>query len=283
MNSIYLKPEDRDYPRKLLEHLQDPQPIYYVGRRELFDAKSIAIVGSRNCTAYGKAVARSLAKRAAEYGVTVISGLAYGIDGEAHKGVLEEGGDTIGVIANGIRVYYPKSHRELQDHIKGKGLLVSEYEDSAEAKPYTFPRRNRLITALADAVVIVEAATRSGALITAESAAEQGKLLYSVPGNITSKASIGTNKLIRDGVMSLVFFDDLFRDLGFDSIEKDSKLGGLGEDEVSVMKALSSGGNLSIEDIVKATGLSPKTVNGILTVLEMKNLIAVEMGRAIVL
>ena len=283
MNSIYLSKNNPMYPSKLLNHLQDPEPIYYQGRYELLERKSIAIVGSRKSTAYGRAVARNLAKRAAEYGVTVISGLALGIDGEAHRGALDAGGDTIAVIANGIDLCYPKSHRDLQNRILSKGLVISECEDGAEPRAYTFPKRNRIITALADAVIVVEAAVRSGALITAECAAEQGKMLYAVPGNITSAASLGTNKLIRDGVQPLIVLDDVFREMGLTSPEQKAKEVNLGEDEKLLLSILGEKGNMSIDELVKETGFTVMTVNGIITVLEMKGLLEVETGRVMVI
>ena len=279
MNSIYLGRNNPGYPRKLLEHLQDPEPIYYQGRYELIQRKAIAIVGSRKSTAYGRAVARNLAKRAAEYGVTVISGLALGIDGEAHRGALDAGGDTIAVIANGIDICYPSSHRSLQKKILEKGLIISECPDGAEPRAYTFPKRNRIIAALADAVIVVEAAVRSGSLITAECAVEQGKLLYAVPGNITSEASLGTNKLIRDGAEPLIVLDDVFKGMGLISPDIKSREESLGDDERLIISVLGEKGNMSIDELVRATGFTTMTVNGIITVLEMKGLLEVEMGK----
>ena len=283
MNSIYLSRNNPMYPGKLLIHLQNPEPIYYRGRYELLERKSIAIVGSRKSTAYGRAVARNLAKRAAEYGVTVISGLALGIDGEAHRGVLDAGGDTVAVVANGIDICYPPSHRSLQKRILDSGLIISECPDGTEPRAYTFPKRNRIIAALADAVVVVEAAVRSGSLITAECAVEQGKILYAVPGNITSEASLGTNKLIRDGAEPLIVLDDVFKGMGLISPELESREDSLGEDEKRIITILKEKGNMSIDELTLATGFTTMTVNGIITVLEMKGLLEVEMGRAILI
>ena len=223
--TVVISPENRNYPYKLKESLSDCKPINYRGELSICNSKSVAVVGSRNCTEYGIVVAKEIGKKAAEYGAVVISGLARGIDTASHRGALSAGAKTVAVLGGGINTYYPKENKILQDKIGEEGLLISEYEDDFQAKAYTFPQRNRIISALADAVVVVEAQTRSGSLITAESAIEQGKNVYAVPGNITSKTSMGTNKLIREGALPLVFIDDVFIDMGLTrEISKESEM-----------------------------------------------------------
>ena len=276
-----LAPGHSLYPEKLQEYLTDPRRIYYRGDLTLLGTPLLAIVGSRKCTAYGKNVAEGLARRAAELGVTVISGLARGIDSAAQRSVLQAGGRTVAVVATGCDLCYPAENRDLAGRIASDHLLLSEYPDGTEARSFYFPLRNRLISALADAVVIVEAGTRSGSLITAECAAEHGKILYAVPGNITSASSVGTNKLIAESVPPLLVFDDLFREMGI-PIRADSLCRELGKEEELVLNCVLPGGEMRIEEIIRRTELTPKTVNGILTVLEMKGLVFCEMGKVMI-
>jgi DNA processing protein len=162
-------------------------------------APTVAIVGARACSTYGAQVARTLARELATAGVTVVSGLARGVDGEAHRGALDATGRTVAVLGCGIDRDYPAAHAELARRIAETGGIVSEYEPGVEPAPWRFPARNRIIAALADAVVIVEARSRSGALITVDLAMEIGRPIYAVPGEITSALSEGTNDLLRHG------------------------------------------------------------------------------------
>ncbi len=281
MKISMIRRNECDFPERLVEHVSDCHKIYVSGNMDIFKMKSIAIVGSRNCTSYGVTVAKGLARSAAEHGVAVISGLARGIDSAAHRSALEAGGKTVGVLGTGIDVFYPAENRDIQKKISESGILISEYEPGTIARPYNFPKRNRLISALADAVIVVEASTRSGALITAECAAEQGKHLYAVPGNITSEASVGTNKLIRENVDPLVFFEDVFTDIG---VQKHTKCNeaSLGSDEKSVIEAVSRFGELTFEEIHHITHIKPSEINGIITILEIKGYVYCEMGKVMI-
>ena len=263
-----IEEKNENYPVKIKECLSDYKPIYYRGNLSLLDKPSIAIVGSRKASAYGKSCARALAKCAVEYGAVVVSGLALGIDSEAHSACLENGGETIAVLANGVDVFYPKRNQVMQKRIEETGLLLSEYEDGTRAQRYTFPIRNRIISAISDAIVIVEAGSRSGSLITAECAQEQGKEVYSIPGNITSPGSLGTNKLIRDGAIPLINFDELFEDLGLSKSNK--KI-----DQIFLSKTESR----VIEQIRHIIDIDLAEINAIITILEMKGLIFCEMGK----
>lgn len=274
-----IEEKNENYPIKIKECLSDYKPIYYRGNLSLLDKPSIAIVGSRKASAYGKSCARALAKCAVEYGAVVVSGLALGIDSEAHSACLENEGETIAVLANGVDVFYPKRNQALQKRIEETGLIISEYEDGTRAQRYTFPVRNRIISALSDAIVIVEAGSRSGSLITAECAQEQGKEVYSIPGNITSPGSLGTNKLIRDGAIPLINFDELFEDLGLSKSNKKIDQIFLSKTESRVLEVVKGGSEFSIEQIRHIIDIDLAEINAIITILEMKGLIFCEMGK----
>jgi DNA processing protein len=190
-----------------LDELPDPphEKLYARGSQveEALGAPTVAVVGARACTDYGAHVARTIARELAAGGVTVVSGLARGVDGWAHRGALEAG-RTVAVLGCGIDRDYPRAHSELAKQIEASGGIVSEYEPGTEPAPWRFPARNRIIAALADAVVIVEARERSGALITVDLAMEIGRPIYAVPGEITSNLSYGTNDLLRYGHATLL-------------------------------------------------------------------------------
>lgn len=188
-----------DYP-SLLSEIHDPPVVLYVrGSLEVLDRPCLAIVGSRRCTTYGINAAQSLARDLAAHGVTIISGLARGIDAAAHRGALEAGGRTVAVVGTGLETIYPREHAGLQDEILRTGAVISEFPLGTPPLPQNFPYRNRILSGLALGVLIVEAAEHSGSLITARLASEQGREVFAVPGNITSQTSFGTNYLIKDG------------------------------------------------------------------------------------
>lgn len=267
------------FPERLSECTEDVKKLYYDGNRDLLQGVCIAVVGSRKCTEYGKTVARNIGRRVSECGGVLVSGLAKGIDTEAHLGALEGGGRTIAVLGNSTDRYYPAENRNLQNRIREEGLLLSEYPEGTSPKPYMFPRRNRIISGISESVVITEARDGSGALITAELAMEQGKKLYAVPGNITSYYSFGTNKLIRENVTPLILIDDLFLDLGLALPEEDPVLNTLGEDEKTVYEVLRKNGELSIEEICHKTNINITKISGIITILEMKGVIFSSLGK----
>lgn len=194
------------YPRVWNARLDDlpdapSEPLYARGEHvvEALAAPTVAVVGARACSSYGAHVARMVGHDLAAAGVTVVSGLARGIDAEAHRGALDANDRTVAVLGCGIDRNYPAAHADLARRIAETGGIVSEYEPGVEAAPWRFPARNRIIAALADAVVIVEARARSGALITVDLAMEIGRPIYAVPGEITSHLSEGTNDLLRHG------------------------------------------------------------------------------------
>ena len=266
---------EEGFPEELIKCTDD-------GNKALLKGTCIAVVGSRKCTEYGKTVARNIGKRVSECGGVLVSGLARGIDTAAHMGAMEGGGRTIAVLGNGTDVFYPAENRNLQNSIREKGLLLSEYPEGTVAKPYMFPRRNRIISGISESIVVAEAKDGSGALITAELAMEQGKRLYAVPGNITSYYSFGTNKLIRESVTPLILIDDLFLDLGMPTPENDPVLDSLGEEEKLIYETLRRNGEMSVEEIYHKTNISPSKISGIITVLEMKGIIFSSLGKILV-
>jgi len=206
-----LHPRDPGYPEPL-RHIPDPPSIYWRGR-PWTGAPAVAIVGTRQATPYGLAVAADLAGRLAQLGIVIVSGLARGIDASAHRGCLESGGTTLAVLGCGLDVHYPPEHAGLAEAIAGSGALLSEWPPRTPPRAFHFPARNRIISGLAAGVVVVEAAERSGALITARLAGEQGREVFAVPGSIRSPQSVGSHRLIQDGAKLVADIDDVLSEL----------------------------------------------------------------------
>jgi DNA processing protein len=201
------------YPAALATIADPPLLLYLRGTIEARDAQAVAVVGSRKCTGYGIRMAERLAAGLARAGCTVVSGLARGIDAAAHRGALQAGGRTLAVLAGGLSRIYPPEHADFAREVESSGALLSESAMRMESMPGLFPPRNRIISGLARAVVIVEAAEKSGALITADLAAEQGRPVLAVPGPVESAASAGTNALIRDGAILCRGVEDILEEL----------------------------------------------------------------------
>jgi DNA processing protein len=204
---------DPRYPQRLKEIFDPPILLYARGRAELLASHQVAVVGTRRPTPYGRAVAQRLSRELAQAGLTIVSGMARGVDTCAHQGALEAGGSTLAVLGNGVDVCYPRENRKLMDQIGERGLVVSEFPLSSTAFPQNFPIRNRIISGLAYAVLVVEGAQYSGSLITARLALEQGRDVLAVPGNITSKPSWGPNLLIKDGAKLIQEASDVVEEL----------------------------------------------------------------------
>jgi len=209
----------RELPPLLRAIHDPPKRLYLRGARgpELLARPAVAIVGARACSPYGAQVARMLGRRLAAAGAVVVSGLARGIDGEAHRGALDAGGTTVAVLGCGIDRDYPAAHATLAGEIAETSLLISEYEPGIEPAPWRFPARNRILAGLCLATIVVEARERSGALITADFALEEGREVLSVPGEITSALSAGTNALLRLGATPLTSAEDALDALGLES------------------------------------------------------------------
>jgi DNA processing protein len=201
------------YPSSLRE-LTDPPPLLFLrGREELLHRPAVAVVGSRKATEVGRRTAEALGRILAQAGVTVVSGLALGIDGAAHEGALQAGGDTVAVLGSGLDVVYPPGHRKLFRTMATRGLLVSEFLPPEPSLPHHFPRRNRIIAALTRAVVVVEAARQSGAFITVDHALDLGRDVLAVPGSVESPLSEGTNALLKEGAKVLPTPKDILPEL----------------------------------------------------------------------
>lgn len=210
MKINHISPEKNEYINILTSVDSAPKTLYYLGILPQKRQPSVAIVGTRKPTAYGKEVAATLAEQLARRGVVIVSGLALGIDAIAHKACLDAGGTTIAVLGNGLHKIYPHTNRALGERIIAEGgAIISEFEEGMEPLPYNFLKRNRIVSGLADAVVIVEAATRSGTLNTAMHALNQGRDVFAVPGNITSPLSAGCNALLTQGAMPATSADDI--------------------------------------------------------------------------
>jgi DNA processing protein len=204
----------------LLRAIHDPPARLYLrgnGDAALLEQPAVAVVGARACSPYGAQVARMLGRELAAVGVVVVSGLARGIDGEAHRGALETDGHTVAVLGCGIDRDYPAAHAALARSITERSLIVSEYEPGIEPAPWRFPARNRIIAGLSVATIVVEARERSGALITADFALEEGREVFAVPGEITSALSAGANALLRLGATPLTAAVDVLESLGIES------------------------------------------------------------------
>jgi DNA processing protein len=204
------------FPRGLAAIFDPPVGLFVRGDEDtsLLERPAVAIVGARSCSPYGASVARMLGRELAAAGLVVVSGLARGVDGEAHRGALEVGGATIAVLGCGVDRVYPAAHAELAGRVAERGLIVSEYVPGVEPAPWRFPARNRIIAGLAGATVVVEARERSGALITADLALEEGREVFAVPGEITSALSAGTNALLRTGATALTSSGDVLEAFG---------------------------------------------------------------------
>lgn len=206
----------------LLRSIHDPPPGLFLrggGESELLSRPAVAVVGARACSGYGASVARMLGRELASAGLVVVSGLARGVDAEAHRGALERDGTTVAVLGCGVDRDYPAAHAELARRIATTGLIVSEYAPGVEPAPWRFPARNRIVAGLCDAAVVVEARERSGALITADFALEEGREVFVVPGEITSSLSAGTNALLKLGASPLTAATDVLASFGIEPEE----------------------------------------------------------------
>jgi DNA processing protein len=269
---------DPSYPSRLRE-LHDPPAGLFLrgaGGVDLLEGRAVAIVGARACSSYGSQIARLLGRELAAAGLVVISGLARGIDGEAHRGVLEGGGTTVAVLGCGVDRDYPAAHAQLAARICERGLIVSEYAPGVEPAPWRFPARNRIIAGLAEATIVVEARERSGALITADFALEAGREVFAVPGEITSSLSVGVNTLLRVGATPLTAAADVLESLGV-TASGSAKLE-LGEAATRVLEALERE-PAGVDELVGGTGLDAAAVATALAELELAGAVVEAEGR----
>ena len=267
------------YPDNLKVIKNPPDQLYCIGNLSLLSRKSVAVIGSRKYTLYGKIVAQMIGKELAKAGIPVVSGLAHGIDSFAHEGTVNAGGEAIAVLGTGIDVIHPARNANLYNRIAKSGLIISEYPPGTPGAKYTFPQRNRIISAISESVVVVEAGLNSGSLITTDFANEQGKSIYAVPGNINSQFSVGTNKLIKDGAIPMISISDIVSDVkDFEYIPQEIE-NTLGSDELEVYKEIQKSSCCSIDSIAHNLNKNTGKVSAILTVLEIKGVIMTYGGK----
>jgi DNA processing protein len=264
-----------EYPAGLAQIHDPPHLLYVRGSIEPADTKAVALVGSRKHTGYGRRVAERLATDLARAGYTIISGLARGIDGIAHRAALQAGGRTIAVLAGGLSRVYPPEHAGLADEVAAAGALVSEAPMAQDPLAGMFPARNRLISGLSRGVIIIEAAEKSGALITAEHAGEQGRTVFAVPGPVDSPSSAGTNALIREGAVLVRGAEDVIEELeGVRApvARPASPPPELDEVQRRLWDFLAEGPR-HFDEMAQRLGLSVPQLNGALTMMEMKKVV----------
>ena len=261
------------YPRELLDLQTPPWELYAIGDASALSCPRVSIVGTRDSTAYGERITRTLTRTLVRSGVTVISGMARGIDGAAHRTALEEGGKTVAVLGTGIDVPYPVGHRQLHRAIAERGLVVSENPPGMRAHKGAFPKRNRIIAAVAPVTIVIEAGFRSGALNTASQALELGRIVAAVPGPIDSDQSRGSNQLLRDGAVLIAAADDALALLGISPPKgADYAVPVLPDSEQKVWDAL-AGGLTEMDSLPATTTLSMAECLAAITSLEILGLV----------
>lgn len=275
----YLTWNSPEYPRFLKEIAQPPPVLYYIGSILPEDDLAIAIVGTRNVTKYGKQVTIDTAAYLAGNGVTVVSGLARGVDGLAHKAALEAGGRTIAVLGSGVDVIYPPEHRQLSKEIIENGAILSDYPPGTKPDGINFPPRNRIISGLSRGTVVIEAGERSGALITAKFALDQGREIYAVPGSVLSQMSKGTNQLIAEGAVPMtnpaIITETL--DLPAAVAKPKQQQMHLTANEENILRILGAE-RLHIDEICARTSMGIEKLTADLTMMELKGLVERENG-----
>lgn len=274
-NTTVLTWESLDYP-KLLKNIVDPPATLYVrGTLTPQDEWAIAVVGTRRATTYGKESARLLVNGLVENGITIISGLAYGIDTEAHTTAIKAGGRTLAVLGCGVDIIYPAENRKLGQSIIEHGALVSEYPLGTKPESGNFPRRNRIISGLSLGVLFVEGSIKSGARITTDYALEQGREVLAVPGSILRKTGAGPNYLIQNGAKLVTGVNDILEELNLSMVAQHTQARAIipdNETEAILLKQLSSD-PIHVDDLGQSTGLPASEIASTLTMMELKGMV----------
>lgn len=311
--------QDAEYPQRLRNIFDPPLVLYVRGRMPAIDEEAaVAVVGTRDCTPYGIASAERLSQELAASGAVVVTGLAKGVDSAAARGALRAGGTVVGVVGNGLDVYYPWESKDLYEDVAAAGVLISEYPPGSEPEKHHFPARNRIMSGLSAAALVVEAPERSGALITARLALEQGREVYAVPGPINAPASVGCNRLIRDGAGLAAEGWDILRDFQERFPEKLHPAGelpawtplptrrraeprrkleptpepeepkpslrtlspeGLTDDQIALLRALEPEAPIQVDDLIERTGVPARRVSSALTMLEIDGCVRQHSGK----
>ena len=270
------------YPALLKEIRDYPKELYYIGDPKLLEEKCVSIVGSRKTNQYGRSTAYSFGKALGQRGITVVSGMAVGIDTCAHEGALQEKGNTAAVLACGLDLCYPPRNRELKGKIESAGIVLSEYPPGTAAQRYYFPQRNRIISGLSPLTVVVQAGNRSGALITAELAADQGRDVGAVPGNIDSEYNLGSNKLLREGAFALTGVQDLLEASGVSVLSEPEAERMLSDEEKQLYFLLCSHGEMSLDQLAFYLKKPVNEVGTLAIVMEMKGIVFSAMGKVFI-
>jgi len=268
--------EEADYPRRLKEINQPPPVLYIKGSINTEDEWAVAVVGTRRVTPYGRQVANELALYLAQNGIMVVSGLARGVDAIAHQSAIRAGGRTIAVLGSGVDVIYPPEHVRLAGEICKQGALVSDYAMGTKPDGINFPPRNRIISGLSLATIVVEAGETSGALITAEFAVEQGKEVFAVPGSILTPQSTGTNRLIEQGARPLLKMSEILEVLNLEKIpekQNSRKQFPLDPTEAKLLSTLSQE-PIHVDEVSRQAGMPIGEVSAMLTMLELEGMVS---------
>jgi DNA processing protein len=263
---------DGDYPENLKKLAHMPPVLFVRGEIRPEDSTAAAVVGTRLPSHYGRQVAEKLGRDLAKHGITVVSGLARGVDTFAHKGALDGGGRTLGVLGCGIDVYYPPENRKLYDAIASQGAVLSEFSLGVEPLAMNFPKRNRVVSGLSQAVVAVEAGEKSGVLNTVAWATDQGRAVFAVPGNITSQQSLGINQLLKNGARPLLSVDDVLRELGVAKRAEERSRVEVAAEEKPVMEFLTAE-PAHVDEICEGLGMPMAGLLSVLMQLEIKGLV----------
>ncbi|MFZ5763396.1 MAG: DNA-processing protein DprA [Thermodesulfobacteriota bacterium] len=274
--------DDPRYPALLKEIANPPLVLYVKGDAALLNTRAVAVVGARAATTYGQKIAGELSAGLARHGVTVVSGLALGIDGVAHRQALSAGGKTIAVLGCGVDIAYPAQHRTLYQEIADQGALVSDYPLATQPEGFRFPARNRIISGLCRGVVVIEAAKHSGSLITAELAMEQGREVFAVPGRIDSAKSEGCHRLIREGAVLVHSVADILAELDYAvpaaAEPPRTPAVSLSAEEQTIVACLEAYPK-DIDTIITASRFSAQKVATLLLGLELKGVVASHPGQ----
>lgn len=266
---------DAAFPPLLRQIPSPPICLYVRGSMAASDALGVAIVGTRNATSYGRSVTRRLATDLAANGVTVVSGLARGIDAVAHRAALESGGRTLAVFGCGLDIIYPAEHRRLAEEVAAQGALISEYPLGRQPAADQFPVRNRLISGLSLGVVITESRERSGALITAEFAGQQGRDVFAVPGSIMTRSSAGPHRLIQDGAKLVMNVEDILGELNIHMAGRQAELATaipMSAEEGRIFEVL-DGDPVHVDEISAQTAIPVQEVSSLLTLMEVRGVV----------
>lgn len=278
-NIEIIRPGMHEYPAALQEINGRPKELYYIGDISILKKRCAAVVGSRNTNQYGRNTAAAIAGKLAEKDVTVVSGMARGIDTCAHRGALEAGGSTVAVLGCGPDICYPEENAELKKMIGERGLVLSEYPPGTEPRPFNFPQRNRIISGLSEVTIVVQARNNSGALITAELAAEQGREVCAVPGNIDSQYNLGNNKLIKDGARPITCAGDVLEVMELDAIDEETARRLLSDTELLIFSMLAEGGEMTVDELCLKLNKPPAYISSIITVMELKGAVFTALGK----